>query len=529
MVLFYILMIAAALGAAYELRRDLMMLQQNSYFNSRYSNWLRESGDTTSARRIAGMAILLFSLSTLADARVCMALMGLFGALAVLKLAWAKYKKPLVWTARAKRIYAVAALLCVVVAVVAVIVFGGHGAAGRIYSATVALTLCYCASHAIILAANTLLHPVEQRINRKYIDDAADRLRSMPELKIIGVTGSYGKTSTKHFLHRILSEQFDTLMTPGSYNTTMGVVRTVREMLKPYNEVFIVEMGAKRKGDIREICDLVHPEIGIVTAVGPQHLESFGSIEAVQSTKFELIDALPADGMAFVNNDFEFVANRPVSNVRCERYSCEAAPDAQWRAEDIVYGADGTTFKVTGPESYNIDLHTRLLGEANISDLLAAVAVAHTMGVTDDRIRYAVAQIEPVEHRLSVKRTAGGFTIIDDAYNSNPVGSKMAMEVLGSMKGGKRIVITPGMIELGDRQHELNADLGRHIARNTDVAIIVGRYNRDAIMQGIDEAGVESLSKHTVDSFAEAQALLQTIIAPGDTVLYENDLPDTFK
>ena len=122
-----------------------------------------------------------------------------------------------------------------------------------------------------------LLRPVERSINRRYINDAADRLRSMPDLKIIGVTGSYGKTSTKHFLHRILSEHFDTLMTPGSYNTTLGVVRTIREMLKPYNEVFIVEMGAKQSGDIREICDIVHPHIGIVTAVGPQHLESFGS------------------------------------------------------------------------------------------------------------------------------------------------------------------------------------------------------------------------------------------------------------
>lgn len=528
-VLSYILMIAAVLGLACELRRDLMMLQQNSYFNNRYLNWLSESGDTTSARRIVGMAVLLFSLSALADIRICLGLIGLFGALTMLKLSWAEYKKPLVWTARAKRIYAVAALLCVMVIAAAVILFGHDWGFLRIYYAAVAATLCYCASHVVLLAANCLLRPIEKRINKKYIDDAADRLRSMPDLKIIGVTGSYGKTSTKHFLHRILSEQFDTLMTPGSYNTTLGVVRTVREMLKPYNEVFIVEMGAKQSGDIREICDLVHPTVGIVTAVGPQHLESFGSIQAVQATKFELVDALPSDGIAFVNNDFEYVANRTVDNVRCERYSCAGAPGAGWRAEDIVYGADGTKFKVSGPGAYNIELHTRLLGEANISDLLAAVAVAHEMGVTDERIRYAVAQIEPVEHRLSVKRTAGGITIIDDAYNSNPVGSRMAMEVLGSMPGGKRIVITPGMIELGERQHELNAELGRHIARHTDVAIIVGRYNRDAIMQGIEEVAEPRFEKYAVGSFAEAQALMQSMVSAGDIVLYENDLPDTFK
>ena len=137
-----------------------------------------------------------------------------------------------------------------------------------------------------------------------YINDAKQMLAQMPDLKIIGITGSYGKTSTKHYLNRILSEQFDVLMTPGSFNTPMGVVRTVREMMKPYYYVFIVEMGAKQLGDIKEICDIVHPEIGIVTAVGEQHLESFKSIENVQRTKFELVEALPENGFAVLNDDF---------------------------------------------------------------------------------------------------------------------------------------------------------------------------------------------------------------------------------
>ena len=136
---------------------------------------------------------------------------------------------------------------------------------------------------------------------------------------MIGITGSYGKTSTKHYLNRILSEQFEVCMTPGSFNTTMGVIRTIREYLKPYDTVFICEMGAKQPGDIKEICDLVHPSVGIITAVGEQHLESFKTIENVQRTKFELIDSLPADGLAIVNDDFEWVANRKVSDVECVR------------------------------------------------------------------------------------------------------------------------------------------------------------------------------------------------------------------
>lgn len=170
------------------------------------------------------------------------------------------------------------------------------------------------------------------------------------------------------------------------------------------------------------------------------------------------------------------------------------------------------------------------MGEVNVSDLLAAVIVAHRLGVSDANIASAVASIDPVEHRLSVKKTPGGITILDDAFNSNPVGSRMALEVLGSMGPGKRIVITPGMIELGDRQYELNKEFGRNVALHSDIAIIVGQYNREAIIDGIEEE--RSLAKdavHMVDTFADAQKLLTSLVVKDDVVLYENDLPDTFK
>ncbi len=351
----------------------------------------------------------------------------------------------------------------------------------------------------------------------------------MPDLRVIGVTGSYGKTSTKHYLNRILSEHFDVMMTPGSFNTTMGVIRTVREYLKPYNEVFIVEMGAKQPGDIKEICDLVHPSVGIVTAVGEQHLESFKTIENVQRTKFELIDSLPADGLAVINDDFPFVANRKVDGVECVRYAVSNPGNASYTGSEITYTPQGTEFTLTGPDGERHKFATRLVGECNVSNLIAAIIVALYLKVPVDKIRYAVGQIEQVEHRLNMKRTPGGVTIIDDAFNSNPTGSKMALDVLAMMRPGKRIVVTPGMIELGERQEELNREFGRKIAVSADVAIIVGQYNRDAITEGIGsvEGGVAKV--HTVDTFKDAQALLGGMLGKGDTVLYENDLPDTFK
>lgn len=517
----------ALVAVVMEFRRDLMMLQQNSYRNDRYNRWLSQSQDTTSTMRLVSGAVVLASLSTLSVPVVSLCLVAVTAAVNAIILGRRKYKKPLVMTNRARRLFTVMFSLAMLIIGVC-IVLAALDKIQSVFIPVIALAV-FCFSHLFVFAANCILAPVEKYINRSYYQDAERILRSMPDLKVIGITGSYGKTSTKHYLNRILSEQFDVMMTPGSFNTTMGVIRTVREYLKPYNEIFIVEMGAKQPGDIKEICDLVHPSIGIVTAVGEQHLESFKTIENVQRTKFELIDSLPADGLAVVNDDFEYVANRAVGNVECLRYAVVNTDNAGYTATDIVYTPRGTEFVLLTPSGERYTFSTRLVGECNVSNLIAAVIVALYLKVPVDKIRYAVGQIEQVEHRLNMKRTAGGVTIIDDAFNSNPTGSKMALDVLAMMKPGKRIVVTPGMIELGDRQEELNREFGRKIAVSADVAIIVGQYNRDAIAEGVESVSGGSAMVYKVDSFKAAQALLATLLAPGDTVLYENDLPDTFK
>lgn len=526
--LVYITIIIAVIALVFEFRRQLMMLQQNSYRNDRYSRWLSTSQDSTSAMRLVSGAVLLASLSTLTPAIWISA--GLICAVSLTNtiiLARKKYKKPLVMTRRASRILLTMLLLAAIPTVICLFVCQAQGTS-LIFVADIILA-AFCFSQSFALAANWLLKPVEANINRKYYQDAERILRGMPDLKIIGVTGSYGKTSTKHYLNRILSEKYDVMMTPGSFNTTMGVIRTVREYLKPYNEVFIVEMGAKQPGDIKEICDLVHPEIGIVTAVGEQHLESFKTIENVQRTKFELIDSLPADGLAIVNDDFPFVANRRVDNAECVRYAVSATDASDYRAEEISYSPRGTSFTVVTPDGDCIPFSTHLVGECNVSNLLAAIIVALRMGVAVEKIQYAVSNIEQVEHRLNMKRTAGGVTIIDDAFNSNPTGSKMALDVLKMMTGGRRIIVTPGMIELGDRQAELNEAFGRAIATSADIAIVVGEYNREAIVAGIESVNDRIAKIHKVNTFNEAQQLLATMLKAGDTILYENDLPDTFK
>lgn len=510
---------------------DLQMFQQNSYRIPRYWKWL--ASDRFSAWRIADIAGILILFSTLLPASAAALIVALMALSKIFLIPKRKYKKPLVFTKRVWRLYSATMLIslaCIAAAGFSIDIsrtYWGSYAGSSIVLGTILLLTAF--SWVPVIAADVILMPVERMIQQRYINDAKRILKSMPDLKIIGITGSYGKTSTKHYLHRILSEKFDVLMTPGSFNTPMGVVRTIRENLKPYNEIFICEMGAKNIGDIKEICDIVHPGYGIVTAVGPMHLESFKSIENVQRTKFELCDSLPQSGLAVINNDFEYCANRQVGNTRVVRYAVTNPEGADYIARDVRYSGAGTTFLVEGPEGFRLELETKLLGECNVSDILAAVCMAVEMGVDNEKIRYAVRSIERVEHRLSINRTPGGVTIIDDAFNSNPSGSKMAVDVLAQFREGRRIIVTPGMIELGSEQYELNKQLGRYIGEKLDIAIVVGAYNRESLCEGIRETGFDASNLHEVESFAASQQLLAGILQPGDTVLYENDLPDTFK
>lgn len=511
-------------------RVDLQMMQQNSYRNDRYFKWWRMSRNYCSMSRIVDLLMLLLMWSMFPMV-VTFPIVTVVFAVKAVRLMRKKYKKPLVMTNRVKRLLSAMAVFTLAVAVLPFAVTAGGDIVGSLAAIAFVLAVLACLSWIVVAMSNGVMQPVERSINNGYVNDAKRIIRQMDQLTVVGITGSYGKTSTKHYLNRILSEQFSVVMTPGSYNTPMGVTRTVRELLKPYTEIFICEMGAKQLGDIKEICDIVHPRYGIITAVGEQHMESFKTIENVQRTKFELADALPADGFCVVNDDFPYVANREVGNTECVRYAVQCTDHADYRAANIEYSENGTRFDVVDANGRTVlQLATRLVGECNISNLLAAVIVAKRLGVADDKIRYAVSQIEQVEHRLNMKRTPGGVTIIDDAFNSNPHGSRMALDVLARMKKGKRIVVTPGMIELGDRQQALNEAFGEHVAESVDVAIVVGQYNRDAIVGGIRRSGkLAEDGLIIVDSFAEAQQRLATLLQPGDTILYENDLPDTFK
>lgn len=500
-------------------RYDVHMFQHNSYRVERYLRWYR-SGHKFSRSLIIAVAMVLMPLLA----------RGIFMALlpvVMLGLAWmefrTEYKKPLVYTMRVKRLLLTAAMLTLGVIAVAEIFIPR-------YTFVVAMALLILP--VVMLAANIANKPLEAAITRWYYNDAKRILRSMPNLTIIGITGSFGKTSTKHYLYRILSERYNVLMTPGNFNTTLGVVRTIRELLKPHHQVFIVEMGAKQRGDIKEICDLVCPTIGVVTAVGEMHLETFGSVEGVRETKFELLKALPADGLGVVNIDSEPIATALLpNNCRTISYGVENTA-ADYRAEGIGYAPMQTTFAIKQGPSLREGYSTHLVGRGNILNLLAAVAVADALKVPDSQQKRAMRQIEQIEHRLSIKHSAAGITIIDDAYNSNPAGAEMALEVLRDFRlsaEARRIVVTPGFVEMGESQFKRNRELGERIASAAEIAVVVNRTNREAIVEGLLAKGFAREMIYQADTFAEASAYLAGVMRAGDIVLYENDLPDSFK
>ena len=231
-------------------------------------------------------------------------------------------------------------------------------------------------------------------ITNHFINDAKRMLKEVPGLTIIGITGSYGKTSVKYYLQTLLQDHFNVLITPESYNTPMGVVKTIRGSLKSTHEIFVCEMGARHVGDIKEICDIVHPHHGVITSIGPQHLETFFNMDNIVHTKYELADALPADGMLFLNGDNEYVTGNSDAYANKIFYRSQTTGEG-YQASDIQLSQLGTEFTVTAPDGTSERFQMRLVGEHNVINVVGAIAVANSMGISLRDLRVPVRRIQP--------------------------------------------------------------------------------------------------------------------------------------
>lgn len=427
-------------------------------------------------------------------------------------------KKPLVFTARVKRLCG--ALILVSAIVAAICIYG-------LKSLSLPLLLPLASPLLLVLASIVAL-PLEKFINHLYMRDAMRRLDNMPELIKIGITGSYGKTSTKFMLETILREKYRVLVTPASFNTSMGVTRTVRERLLPEHQVFVAEMGSRHMGDIPLLCWLVRPTYGILASVGPQHLETFKSQENICREKFSLAESIPAHGAMVFGADGglnDALYEKATGN---KHLAGSSAKGLGCLAKDIEVGPWGSRFTLVAGE-HEYPCQTRLLGEHNISNVMVAATLARVLGMEMEQIVRGIAKVQPVEHRLQLLETGGDITVIDDAFNANPVGANAALDTLSGFTTGRRVVITPGFVELGAEEERYNREFGEHMVGRVDMAVLVGRRHTEPIAKGLRDKGFSEENLHIVGSLDEATKLLAPLLRPGDVLLYENDLPDNYQ
>ncbi len=538
-VIFGIWMVTYLVGAVWYILYLMHMFQQNSYKPREYGEWM---GMHANVGRLLGKCLYaLISLPlVLIGNRGGLIAACLMNGMTMLVNKPHEAKKPLVYTPRVRRMLVTTGILYLfVMAVVLLPWMWMRTAGGTILTSPgmfaqpyypmfrnveFGLLLLFLLQPFLVLLVNGLNHPIEKGIDQHYINDAARILREMPNLKIIGVTGSYGKTSVKYYLSTLLSTQYNVLHTPGNYNTTLGVVRTIRERMKPFHEIFICEMGAREVGDIKEICDLVHPNYGIITSIGPQHLQSFHTIDNIVATKFELAEAVPDAGKVFLNYDNRYIREKQI-NKKIVSYGIEEGAD--FRAYDIAVSPRGSFFKMKDETGKEYEFHTKLVGSHNVQNIAGAIAVAHTLGIPMEKLLHPVKQLESVPHRLQLVRQ-GDRILLDDAYNSNRNGFEAALDTL-SMFQELRILLTPGMVELGEKQYDENKAVGVYAADKCDYAVLVGAEQTKPIQDGLLEAGFPENRMIVVDTLQEAFRMVNAI--PNEkqkVVLIENDLPDNY-
>jgi UDP-N-acetylmuramoyl-tripeptide--D-alanyl-D-alanine ligase len=535
--------LAALVWLGWLARASLMaarMYQIEEYEAKRLLAWGRQPAWLASRAALSGgAAALVIGLAVLIapGVRPLSAGLGWLGGALLLHALWQPLaaKKPLVYTARLRRILGGAGGVALVLAGVLV------WAVPRLPSVAgvvLAALLCLVApglTLLLVIAGNGVMLPVERRIQADFIARAHARVLEYKPL-VIGIAGSYGKTSTKHILAGLLNVYTDTLPTPKSYNTLMGITRTINEYLQPRHRAFVVEMDPYAPGEVAAMCRLADPTVALITSVGPQHLERFGTQERIGDAIYELVAALPPGSAAVIYGgepQSARLAERAArEGYRVVRYGLAAEEDVgplDVTAGDVTLDGRGAQFTWRWPAAgLEQRVSIPLLGRHNILNVSAALAVMHLLGYPVGEAARDARRLEPVEHRLQLLRGPGGITIIDDSYNANPVGIHNGLDVLAAMSGSPKILVTPGLVELGVVQDAENARVGEHAARVCDQVILVGAAQTKPIAAGLRAAGGDGARVHVVETLDEVQALIARLAGPGAVVLFANDLPDTY-
>lgn len=510
--------------SAAALLRFAHVLQAERYHTNAYVKWVLEGGGLKTFLRnrhdiglhlaAFGFLIPLFGqLIRINLAELALAAIGILWAAANIRADKAQ-KKPLVITARVKRLFSVT---LVIEAAIFAIAFP-HGEA----SAVGIIVLLGYAQPFMLALGNIASAPIEKSLQEGFKNQARQKLRGK---QVVAITGSYGKTGTKDAVAHLLETKYPLIKTPGSFNTPMGLCKVINDTMEAHHEMFVTEMGATRQGDIRELCELVRPTVGIITSIGVAHMETFGGIDAVARTKFELADALPPDGILIYNADYELARKhaegRPQKKIT---YALEQAAD--YMPVNLRCGREGSVFDIKTPQGMIEGVKIRLLGKLHALNVTAAFAVGRHFGIDPERLKHGASTLAQVEARLQLIQNPGGYLIINDGFNSNPVGAATAAETLGYFAGFKKIMVTPGIVDLGGEHEKVNFAFGNAAAPFCDMALLINERRTKPIADGLAAAGFDENNILHFSSLAAARGWLAQNADEKCVVLFENDLPD---
>lgn len=376
----------------------------------------------------------------------------------------------------------------------------------------------------LVPLAHFIMVPIEEFIRLIYVTKAKNKLKKMPDLIKIGITGSFGKTTTKHMLNVMLSKKYNVCMSPHSFNTPMGLTKVILNYLKPEHDVLIAEMGARQLGDINYLCKMVKPMHGIITAVGNQHLATFGTAENIAKEKFELAKAITKGIVVF--NAQNAGAMKLYDQYDREKIHCGIDNfDNFANITNIEVTTKGCSFDLS-IDGKTVSCRTKLLGKHNLEDIAVSAGLAYKLGVKLNEIKSAISSLKPIPHRLELIQESG-LTILDNSFNASIESASSAFETLGMFEGNK-IIVTPGLVELGTKEYEANVSIGEMAAKVATKIVIVNKANKEAITKGLLLGDYKEEDILFAENLEEAKKLLQTFVKPGDVILFQNDLPDNY-
>ncbi|MDO8664364.1 MAG: UDP-N-acetylmuramoyl-tripeptide--D-alanyl-D-alanine ligase [Candidatus Liptonbacteria bacterium] len=463
-------------------------------------------------------------------------------------------RQKLVWTPKLLVLTNLAFLLIAPASFFYVTLFSIQNNALSIFLFLFFLSLCVFFYPVFLIIAALILRLPETVVKKRIVARATGKMKKFPNLKVIGIAGSYGKTTMKEAINAVLSEKYRVLKTPENINTPLGIAELIQTKLDDSIEVFIVEMGEYERGDIEEICKMVRPKIGIITGINEAHLERMGSIENTIKTIFELAENISDGGKVFLNADDELIvknykrfsistpyflirANKKIGehHVKArvpEFYSASGNDLCKYKIERINFNEKGSgyDFEVVAEasgESFG-EFHIFLFGEYAIGVAVAGIIVGQSFDMDMADIKAGIWKIKSPKHRLELVPTTNGVTVIDDSYNGNPAGALAAMEVLSKFKGRRKIYVTPGLVEMGPAAERVHVELGRKLGKIADIAILIKNSVTGYIMKGLESSGFDMKNAIVFDSAVKAHAKLAEILKPGDVVLFQNDWPDNY-